>query len=108
MIGSLNKKLIEEQSSCIQETPFTWLVELKHFVNISRNLLSPLISRWVERLGGFDMGKEVVVFNLLDVCLGLGLRVVSEFIDLNGEGLDSECKNLFGPKKVLDVEMLYD
>jgi len=27
----------------------------------------------VERLGGFDMGKEVIVFNLLDVCLGLDL-----------------------------------
>jgi len=55
-----------------------------------------------------DMRKEVAVFNLLDVCLGLGLRVVGEFIDLNMEGLDSECKNLFGPDKVVDVEMLYD
>jgi len=54
------------------------------------------------------MGKEVVVFNLLNVCLSLGLRVVSEFIDLNGEGLDSECKKLFGLDKVVDVEMLYD
>jgi len=27
---------------------------------------------------------------------------------LNGEGLDSKCKNLFGPDKVVDVKMLYD
>jgi len=45
LIGSLNNKLIEEQRSCIQATPFAWLVELKDSVKISRNLLSPLISR---------------------------------------------------------------
>ena len=53
LIGSLNKKLTEEQKSFICGTPFGWLVELKESVKISRNLLSPLISRWVERLGGF-------------------------------------------------------
>ena len=51
LIASLNKKLIEEQKSFIRGRPFGWMVELKEFVKISRNLLSPLISRWVERLG---------------------------------------------------------
>jgi len=58
---------------------------------ISKNLLSSLISRWDERLGGFDMSLEVVGFTLLDVCLGLGLRVVCEKIDLNREGVGSDC-----------------
>ena len=53
LIGSLNKKLTKEQKSFIRGTPFGWLVELKESVKISRNLLSLLISRWVERLGGF-------------------------------------------------------
>jgi len=107
-IGSLNKKLTNDQKSFIEATPFAWLVELKESVKISRNLLSLLISRWVERLGGFDMGTKVVAFSLLDVCVGLGLRVVGQNIDLTREGLDSHCKTLFGPKKVVDVEMVYD
>ena len=54
LIGSLNK-LTEEQKSFIRGTPFGWMVELKESVKISWNLLSSLISRWVERLGGFHM-----------------------------------------------------
>jgi len=107
-IGSLNKKLTNDQKSFIEATPFAWLVELKESVKISRNLLSMLISRWTERLRGFDMGTKVVAFSLLDVCLGLGLRVVGQNIDLTREGLDSHCKKLFGPNKVVDVEMVYD
>ena len=53
LIGSLNKKLTDEQKSFIRGTPFGWMVELKESVKISRNLLTLLISRWVERLGGF-------------------------------------------------------
>jgi len=29
-------------------------------------------------MGGFVIGREVVEFNLLDVCLGLGLQVLGE------------------------------
>ena len=107
-IVSLNKKLTNDQKSFIEATPFAWLVKLKEFVKISRNLLSLLISRWVERLGQFDMGTKVVACSLLDVCLGLGLRVVGQNIDLTQEGLDSHCKKLFGPNKVVNVEMVYD
>ena len=53
LIGTLNKKLTKEQKSFIRGTPFGWMVELKESVKISRNLLSLLISRWVERLGDF-------------------------------------------------------
>jgi len=57
----------------------------------------------VERLGGFHMSTEVVGFTYLDVCLGLGLRVVDENIDLNQEGLNSDSRNLFGASKVVDI-----
>ena len=54
------------------------------------------------------MGTKVIVFILLDVCLGIGFRVVGQKIDLTQEGLDNHYKNLFGPNKVVDVEMVYD
>jgi len=49
------------------------------------------------------MSTEVVGFTYLDVCLGLGLRVVDENIDLNQEGLNSDSRNLFGASKVVDI-----
>jgi len=50
----------------------------------------------------------VVGFTYLDVCLGLGLRVVGENVDLNQEGLNSDSKNLFGAAKLVHIEMVYD
>jgi len=108
LIGSLNNKLTDEQKSFIRGTPFGWMVELIESVKISRNLLTLLISRWVERLGGFDMSAEVVVFTYLDVCLGLDLRVVGENIDLIQEGLNSDSRNLFGASQVVGIDMVYD
>jgi len=78
LIGSLNRKLTDEQKSFIRGTPFGWMVEL----------------------------KESVTY--LDVCIGLGLRVVGENIDLNQEGLNSDLRNLFGASKVVEIEMVYD
>ena len=54
------------------------------------------------------MSTEVVGFTYLDVCLGLGLRVVGENIDLNQERLNSDSKNLFGATKLVHIEMVYD
>ena len=104
----MNNKLTDAQKSFIRGTPFGWMVELTESVKMSRNLLTPLISRWVERLGGFDMSAQVVGFTYLDVCLGLGLRVVGENIDLNQEGLNSDSRNLFGASQVVDIDMVYD
>jgi len=58
-------------------------------MKISRNLLNELVNVWVERRGGFRLSKEIFRFSLLDVCLGLGLRVVGSKIDLNEGLLDS-------------------
>ena len=75
-------------------------------VKISRKLLSLLCYNWVERRGGFRIG-QVVEFNLLDVCLGLGLRVLGERIDLNETISDSDTLNIFGGQTVT-VELIYD
>ena len=76
-------------------------------VTISRKLLSLLCYNWVERRGGFHIGGQVVEFNLLDVCLGLGLRVLVERIDLNETILDSDTLNIFGGE-TLTVKLIYD
>ena len=75
-------------------------------VKISRKLLSLLCYNWVERRGGFRIGGQVVEFNLLDVCLGLGLRVLGERIDLNETISDSDTLNIFGGQTVT-VELIY-
>ena len=67
-----------KQQESIARTPFWWFMLLNHSVKISRNLLSVLCYQWIERMGGFVIGREVVEFNLLDVCLGLGLQVLGE------------------------------
>jgi len=53
-----------------------------------------LISLWVERRGGFLISNIVVCLSLLDVCLGLSLRVHGESINLNNVSVN--------------VHMLYD
>ncbi|QCE03607.1 hypothetical protein DEO72_LG8g1632 [Vigna unguiculata] len=106
-IGALNEKLTMAQKEYIASTPFWWFPMLKQSLKISRNVLSQLCIKWVERRGGFDVGGEVVDFSLLDVCLGLGLRVVGEKIDLNEEVVESETWNTFGRQRV-DVKLIYD
>jgi len=70
-------------------------------------LLSELCGRWVERIDDFLVRPDVVGFNLLDVCGGLGLRVVPKKIDLNKVDIDSDCRKIFYTKNV-DFNMIYD
>jgi len=58
-------------------------------------------------MSGFDVGGLMVEFNLLDVCLGLGLRVVGEKIALNEKGVESDTWNIFGRERV-NVKLIYD
>ena len=43
----------------------------------------------------------------MDVCLGLGLRVAGDSINLDDVCVDNECRKLLN-NKIVDVEMLYD
>jgi len=80
---------------------------LKESMKISRNLLNELVNVWVERRRGFRLSKEIVRFSLLDVCLGLWLRVVGTKIDLNEGFVHSECRKHFDDENV-DVKMVYE
>jgi len=60
----------------------------------------------VERRGGFRLSKEIVRFSLLDVWLGLGLRVVGPKIDLNEGVVHSKCRKHFDDENV-DVKIIY-
>ena len=106
-VRSLNEKLSLKQRESIARTPFWWFMSLNHSVKISRNLLSVLCYRWVERRGDFAIGREVVEFILLDVCLGLGLRVLGEKIDISDDDEDNDCRKLFCSEKI-DVKMIYE
>lgn len=68
--------------------------------------MSYLCYKWVERRGGFVVGREVVEFNLLDVFLGLDLRLLGKKIDLSDDDIDSQCRKLLCSGKV-DVKMIF-
>ncbi|QCE10550.1 hypothetical protein DEO72_LG10g1780 [Vigna unguiculata] len=57
-IGALNEKLTVAQKEYIASTPFWWFAMLKQSLKISRNVLSQLCSKWVERMGGLMLVNE--------------------------------------------------
>ena len=69
-------------------------------VKISQKLLCELSNVWVESRGGFMLNSKFVAFKLLDVCVGLGLRVYGDRIDLQEVDVDSVCRKKFSEKKV--------
>jgi len=58
-------------------------------------------------MGDFDVSGQMVEFNLLDVCLGLGLRVVREKIALNDKVVKSDTWTIFGCERV-NVKLKYN
>ncbi|XP_068488704.1 uncharacterized protein [Phaseolus vulgaris] len=106
-LGVVNKRLTDEQKSFIQSTPFAWVMLLGDKVKMSRTLLRELCSRWVERRQSFLIRCEVVPLSLVDVCLGLGLRVVGEKIDLHKAADESHTKTLFESNNI-NVKMIFD
>jgi len=53
------------------------------------------------------INSEFVAFKLLDICVGLGLRVYGERIDLEEVDVDSVCRKKFSEKKVT-VTIIYN
>jgi len=53
------------------------------------------------------ISNKVVRLSLLDVCLGLGLRVAGHNIKLDDVFVESKCRKLLN-NEIVDVEMLYD
>jgi len=106
-LGSLNKTLSAEEKFIIQSTPFGWLIVLDGNLKLSRCLLRELCTRWVERSHGFLVSSRVVPFSLLDVCLGIGLRVVGDKFDLEKTKKNCKSRSFFKSSHV-SVKMIYD
>jgi len=106
-INLVNDRLSVQQKEYIAGTPFWWFTMLNDSVKISKNLLSHLCYKWIESRSDFDVGGQVVEFNLLDVCLGLGLRVLGERIDLNETIVNSDSWNIF-EGEIVNVKLIYD
>jgi len=51
-------------------------------MKISRRVVRQLSCRLVEKNCGFQIKSQVISFTLIDVCIGLGLRVAGEKVDL--------------------------
>jgi len=97
----------EEQKSCIEATPFAWLLSLRKTVKMSNILLRELCLRWVERRGGFFIRYVFVPFTLLDVCVSLDLRVAGQNIELCNEDNDCHTSTIFRSRNV-SVCIIYD
>jgi len=81
------------QKSIIQSTPFGWLLFVREEIKLSRGLLSKLCSPWVERKQSFSIQYKFVLFNLIDVCLGVGLRVGGRKNDLRKSSIISRIRS---------------
>ena len=68
---------------------------------------STLCNRWMERSDGFVVRSTLFLFTVLDVCLGIGLRVVGE--KLNLAKIEKNCKSMsFFQTTDVSVKMIYD
>jgi len=71
-----------------------------------RCLLRELCTRWEERSHGFVVSSRVVPFTVLDVCLGICLRVVGDNFDL--AKTENGCKSMsFFKRSDVSVKMIY-
>jgi len=99
--------LTNEQKICLSKTPFAWMMKLECNLKMTRDLLKELCGRWDETRGGFLVNSEFVSLSLLDVCLGLGLRIRGTRVDMTNQPLHSPTRSLFGPNAV-SMKMLYE
>jgi len=103
----VNKMLTDDQKASIKATPFGWLVMIDSGLKISMRVVKELSCRFVEKYCGFHIRSDVVSFSLIDVCVGIGLRIVGEKVDLEKESSDSKLRSLFGSNRVI-ITMIYD
>jgi len=76
-------------------------------MKMSRRIVRKLSSRWVEKICDFEIRSQVVSFTLIDVCIGLGLRVGGEKVDLENESSESQLRSLFGYNRVI-LTMIFE
>ena len=58
------------------------------------NLHSKLCSKWDDRNECFEIRSQFLIFTLLDVCLGVRLRVVSPKLNFNKIKVNNNCRKM--------------
>jgi len=76
-------------------------------LKISRKVIRELSIRYVEKDCSFKIRSDVISFSLIDVCVGLGLRIGGEQVDLEKDSSDSKLRSLFGLNRVI-ITMIHD
>ncbi|XP_014501090.1 uncharacterized protein LOC106761967 isoform X2 [Vigna radiata var. radiata] len=111
-VAGLNALLIEEHRCIISKTPFKWFLDLQDNLRIGMNILSDLLTKWIDERGGFLFGENFVQFKEVDVTLSLGLSLVGDKINLNEKNLlESHCRNYFDKEKgkgKYKLDVIYD
>jgi len=74
-IVEVNRRLTSFQREKIQQTPFKWIAEVEDIMQISTTVLREILSRWNGSKQSFMFREKLVPLSLMDVCVGLGLRV---------------------------------
>jgi len=70
-------------------------------LQMRRMLVKELCCRFVEKKCSFEIRSEFVSFTLLDVCVGIGLRIGGENVILEIESSDSQMRSLLGFNHVI-------
>ena len=74
-IVEMNRRLTSFQRERIQQTLFKWIAEVEDIMQISTTVLRELLSRWNGSKQSFMFREKLVPLSLMDICVGLGLRV---------------------------------
>jgi len=99
--------LTDDHKACIKATPFGWLVMINKDMRISRRVVRELSCRFVEKNCGFQIRSDVVLFSLIDVCIGIGLRITGEKVVLENKLSDFQLRSLFGSNSPI-ITMIYE
>lgn len=90
----INRNLSPLQKKRLLTTPFHSLIDLVEEINISGVLLREVLRRWDTHSVGIRVGNRLISFSKLDVCFGLGLRIVGDPV-FDDDRVDSRVKQLF-------------
>ena len=78
----VNNMLSDDQKACIKGIPFGWLLMVDRDLQMRRMFVRKLCCRFVEKNYDFKIRSQVFSVTLIDGCIGIGLRIAGEKVDL--------------------------
>lgn len=104
-LHEINETMTDAQRKRIETTPFKFFLDMPKKLDISKKLLKVMLAKWDDHSDGFRVRDRVVSFSPLDVCFGLGLRIVGEKVKFEDDHYrqPSHTRNLFG-KRDLNIK----